>query len=85
MTKIIAKVISQKGTCVVGHKVGDEFIIDPLKTPGGMCPWAFYTVFPFAEPLQFGAVLPWEKDPNKAKVACPDADNPVIFELRKVD
>jgi uncharacterized repeat protein (TIGR04076 family) len=85
MTKIIAKVISQKGKCEAGHKVGDEFIIDPLKTPAGMCPWAFYTVFPFAEPLQFGGAFPWEKDPAKAKVACPDANNPVIFELRRVD
>ena len=29
MTKIIAKVISQKGICEAGHKVGDEFVIDP--------------------------------------------------------
>jgi uncharacterized repeat protein (TIGR04076 family) len=85
MTKIIARVISQKGKCEAGHKVGDEFLIDPLNTPAGMCPWAFYIIFLFAEPLQFGATFPWEKDPSKARVACPDADNPVIFELRRVD
>lgn len=84
MTKIIAKVISIKGECEAKHKVGDEFVIDPLKTPAGMCPWAFYALFPFAEPLQFGGSFPWEKEPTKAKVACPDANNPVIFELRKV-
>ena len=84
MTKIIARVISQKGECEAGHKVGDEFVIGQT-TPDGMCSWAFHTLFPFAEPLQFGATFPWEKDPSKAKVACPDADNPVIFELRKVD
>jgi len=84
MTKIIAKVISQKGTCYAGHKVGDEFVIDQT-TPAGMCSWAFYTLFPFAAPLQFGASFPWEKEPDKAKVACPDADNPVVFELRRVD
>ena len=84
MTKIIAKVISQKGTCGAGHKVGDEFAIGQT-TPDGMCSWAFYTLFPFAESLQFGGAFPWEKDPTKAKVACPDADNPVVFELRKVE
>lgn len=84
MTKIIAKVISQKGICGAGHKVGDEFVIGQT-TPEGMCSWAFYTLFPFAEPLQFGGKFPWEKDPKKAKVACPDADNPVVFELRRVD
>ena len=83
MDKIIAKVVSQKGTCVAGHRVGDEFEIDELKTPGGMCPWAFVALWPFAEPLRFGA-FPWEKDPSKARVACPDPDNPVVFELRKV-
>jgi uncharacterized repeat protein (TIGR04076 family) len=85
MTRIIAKIISQKGTCEAGHKVGEEFVIDTLKTPAGMCPWALYTLFPFAETLHFGGAFPWEKDPAKAKVACPDADNPVIFELRRVN
>ena len=84
MTQIIAHVVSQKGICEAGHKVGDEFIIGQ-KTPPGMCSWAFYTIFPFAEPLQFGASFPWEKDPSKASVACPDPDNPVIFELRRVE
>jgi uncharacterized repeat protein (TIGR04076 family) len=85
MTKIIARVISQKGVCESGHNVGDEFLIDPVKTPAGMCPWAFCTLFPFAEPLQFGGAFPWEKDHSKACVVCPDPDNPVVFELRRID
>ncbi|HAS04615.1 MAG TPA: hypothetical protein DCR71_02475 [Dehalococcoidia bacterium] len=48
-----------------------------------MCSWAFYTLFPFAEVLQFGGSLPWEKDPSKTTVACPDPDNPVVFELSR--
>jgi uncharacterized repeat protein (TIGR04076 family) len=83
MNKIIARVISQKGTCEAGHKVGDEFTIGQ-KTPSGICSWAYYTLFPFAEVLEFGGVFPWEADLNKATVACPDPTNPVIFELRKV-
>ena len=82
MTKIIARVISQKGTCEAGHKVGDEFEIGQT-TPRGLCSWAFVALFPFAEPLQFGSSFPWEKDPDKARVACPDPDNPVVFELRR--
>lgn len=84
MTRIIARVASQKGSCEAGHRVGDEFIIDPVKTPAGICPWALYTLFPFAEALQFGASFPWESGPDKARVACPDPDNPVVFELRRV-
>jgi uncharacterized repeat protein (TIGR04076 family) len=81
MSSVIAKVISQRGTCEAGRRVGDEFIIGQ-KTPHGICSWSFYTLFPFAEVLQFGGSFSWEKDQNKAIIACPDPANPVIFELR---
>jgi uncharacterized repeat protein (TIGR04076 family) len=84
MTEVIARVISQKGTCEAGHKVGDEFIIGQT-TESVMCSWAFYSLFPFAQVLQFGGSFPWEKDPDKATLACPDAGNPVVFELRRVE
>ena len=80
MADVIAKVISQKGTCEAGHKVGDEFVIGQ-STPTGMCSWAFYTLFPFAEVLQYGGSFPWEKA-GKAVIACPDPTNSVVFELR---
>ena len=82
MSEIIAKVISQKGTCAAGHKVGDEFAIGQ-KTSSGMCSWAFHALFPFAEVLQYGGSFPWEENPNKTTVAFPDPTNPVVFELRR--
>ncbi len=82
MSDVIAKVISQKGTCEVGHKVGDEFIIGQ-QTPPNLCSWAFHSLFPFAEVLQFDGAFPWEQDRDKATVACPDPANPVVFELRR--
>ena len=82
MYQVTACVVSQKGICEVGHKVGDEIVIEQC-TPTGMCSWAFYAIFPFAEVLQFGGKFPWEEDQNKTTVACPDPMNPVIFELRR--
>ncbi len=82
MAEIIVKIISQKGTCEAGHKIGDEFVIGD-KTQQGMCSWAFYTLFPFSEVLQYGGSFPWEKAPGTAIVACPDPDNPVVFELKR--
>ena len=34
--QVKVKVISQKGTCSAGHKVGDEFIVGDT-VPAGMC------------------------------------------------
>ena len=82
MSDIIAKVISQNGTCAAGHKVNDEFFIGH-NTPPNFCGWAFYTLFPFATVLRLGGSCYWSKDPNKTIVACPDALNPVIFELSR--
>jgi uncharacterized repeat protein (TIGR04076 family) len=81
--EVAARVISQKGHCELGHKVGDEFVIGG-KTPSGMCPWAFYTLFPFVSVLQFGGSFPWEDDRDKATVICPDPANPVVFELKRL-
>ena len=78
--KLVARVISQKGSCAAGHKVGDEFVISD-STPAGMCAWAFYSLFPFATVLMYGGSFPWENDPDKSLVACPDPVNPVVFEL----
>jgi len=60
--KIIAKVVSQKGTCQAGHRVGDEFVIGQT-TPEGMCSWAFSAVFPYAEALEFGGSFPGKAAP----------------------
>ena len=81
--EVLARVVSQKGTCALGHKVGDEFLIGH-RTPAGMCSFAFDAVFPFAAVLQFGGSFPWENDSDKTTLACPDPDNPVVFELRRL-
>ena len=83
MYDVACKVISQKGTCEAKHKVGDEWVIGN-KTPGGICFAAFNALFPFAQVLMFGGSFPWESDPDATIVACPDAENPVVFELRRL-
>lgn len=78
------KVIKQEGHCAAEHKVGDEFLI-ANKTPGGMCLSAFASLYPSLRVLQFGGSFPWAKDPESSEAACPDAANPVVFELRRVE
>ena len=81
--EVLVRVISQKGTCTLEHKVGDEWVIGK-KTPEGMCLSAFDALYPFARVLMFGGSFPWETDPDVTTVACPDAENPVVFELRRL-
>ena len=80
---VAVKVISQKGTCGAEHKVGDEWVIKG-KTPEGMCMEAVHTLFPNARVLMFGGSFPWATEPDVATIACPDAQNPVVFELRRL-
>ena len=81
--EVAVKVVSQKGTCAAQHKVGDEWVIGS-KTPGGICLGAFNVLLPSARVLTFGGVFPWETDPDVTTVACPDPENPVVFELRRL-
>ena len=77
------KVVSQKGTCGAGHKVGDKWTISS-KSPEGICLSALDVIFPSVRVLRFGGSFPWGKDKDVAVVACPDASNPVVFELRRL-
>lgn len=83
MYDVAVKVVSQKGTCAHEHKVGDEWVITG-KTPEGICLSAFHTLFPNIRTLMFGGLFPWSTDPDEATAACPDAANPVVFEIRRL-
>jgi uncharacterized repeat protein (TIGR04076 family) len=80
---VIAKVISQKGNCDAQHKVGDEFLLRVESTPAGLCSWAFNAMMPAVSALQFWGKIPGE-DTTKFQAVCPDANNPVVFELRRI-
>ncbi len=81
--KVVAKVISQTGRCDAGHKVGDEWVLEP-KTSEGICMGAYHAMYAYAFLLITGAPMPWGADPDVATAACPDEKNPVVFELRRI-
>ena len=82
--KIVARVISQKGHCVAGHQVGDEVVIEGQTIEGKICIHALYSFLPKVFALRYGAEFPWVDDPDLASHACPDAYNPVVFELQRI-
>ena len=80
---VLVRVVSQKGTCGNEHKVGDEWVISG-KTPEGICLSAFNVILPNVRVLRFGGSYPWDTDPDVTTMACPDAKNPVVFEVRRL-
>ena len=83
---VVVKVISQKGTCAAGHKVGDEWIISgkEFKTPQDICLYVFGSLYPIIMALKYGGTFPWATDPDAVPSACPDPDNPVVFEVKRL-
>ena len=81
--RVMCKVVDMTGGkhCDQGHFVGEEFEFKERGTD--MCVWALTAVFPMYTMLKYGGSFPWESDADTAHAACPDAGNPVVFELRR--
>jgi uncharacterized repeat protein (TIGR04076 family) len=82
--KVICRVIHQEGTCEFGHKVGDEVVFDGRTVQGEICFHALYSMMPKVFAMMYGAQFPWLKDGDVATHACPDAQNPLAFEVRRI-
>lgn len=85
MSKVEVTVKSQKGKCDFGHKVGDKIVFyDGKSIKGNICYSAMMIILPTVYALAYGAEFPWSKDKDIIVNACPDAENPVVFEIRRI-
>lgn len=84
ISAVVAKVKTQKGTCALGHKVGDTIRFTELGVEGKICIHALYSMMPAVFAMLYGAHFPWLEDPDIKTHACPDAANPVVFEISRV-
>ena len=80
---VTVKVISQKGSCGMGHKVGDEISIAEDGVKGKICIHALYSFLPKVFAMMYDSQFPWLEDLDVSTSACPDAYNPVIFEISR--
>jgi uncharacterized repeat protein (TIGR04076 family) len=80
---VTAKVISRKGTCVMGHKVGDTITFAEKEINGQICIHALYAILPKIFAMMYDARFPWLDNPDVSTSACPDAVNPVVFEISR--
>ena len=74
-----ATVISQKGNCGFGHEVGDKVYFDRRTIKGEICYNALFIILP-----RIWAMMRGLPEGVISNVACPDAINPVVFELKKI-
>ena len=84
ITAVEAKVKSIKGTCSLGHEVGDVVKFTEIGVEGKICIHALYSMIPGVFAMMFEAQFPWLEDPDKKTHACPDAFNPVMFEIKRI-
>ncbi len=83
MYNVEITVISQKGKCGVGHKVGDKWIVGST-TPGGICLSAYHTMESAIDVLKYGGSFPWSQEPDISYAICPDPGNPVVFQIKRL-
>ena len=79
---VTIKLISQDRPCFAGHKVGDEWTFDG-QLPAGICPSAWYAIYPYLLTMANGGAFPWQDDPNVNVISCPDHLVHNTFELRR--
>lgn len=82
--EVIVTVKSVKGQCALEHFEGEQFRLGH-KTPGGMCPSAYVAMYPSVKALQLGGQFPWDDDPGRTEICCPEPTNSVVFEIRRVE
>lgn len=82
------RVVSREGICAAGHVEGETFLIpgdsERFETQG-ICLHALATMMPKILALRYGASFPWAAPDGAVTHACPDPDNPCVFELRALD
>ena len=82
---IEVKVISQTGSCACGHKVGDTWIVAAKTPEPGICATALCSMLDKIRILRYGGRFTYKENPIITTSACPDAENPVVFQIRRME
>jgi len=81
---VVVTVKSVKGTCHFGCKVGDKVYFDGRGVKGDICYSALMAMLPKVYAMRYGAEFPWAKDKDVIQNVCPDPENPVVFEIKRI-
>ena len=81
--KVVAKVIETKSDCTIGMKLGDEFELSTHKC-GNFCGLFYSNIAGWVKTLQFGGTFPVGDNPDIQVWDCPNPQNRVRVELKRV-
>ena len=84
MSVVKVTVKSQKGKCAFGHKVGDKIVFDGKSMKGNICYSALMVLLPKVYAMRYGVEFPWAENKDAICNACPDPENPVVFEIHRL-
>jgi len=84
MSIVEVNVKSVKRKCGFGHRVGDKIVFDGKSVKGNICYGALMVVLPNVYAMQYGVEFPWAENKDVICNACPDAENPVVFEIKRL-
>lgn len=72
-----------KGHCAAGQQPGDRATFEGMNFGGRLCIHALVSMMGKVFAMQQGIHFGWLADPDLATHACPDAANPVTYEIRR--
>ena len=81
--KVMAKIVDMQSDCTIGMKPGDEFELSVHKC-GEFCGYFYHNIQGWVKTLQFGGVFPVGDDPDVQMWECPNSNNRVQVELRRI-
>ena len=85
--KLVGTILSVKGDCTAGHKVGEKIELtlwDPEKARRAppLCVFFYNMIFPYLAVLQFGGEL--EENKDSFQMSCSDPINLVTIEVKRI-
>jgi len=71
--------------CEFGLKEGDKIYFDGRTIKGEICYGALLNILPDINSMRWGVNFPWAKENGDViEIACPDPENPTVFEIRRI-
>jgi uncharacterized repeat protein (TIGR04076 family) len=81
MKHLEGEILSVKGECGAGHRVGEKLKIGCWDT-GGLCGFFYHDIFPNLNVMQFDGKYPWGPA-DEMILECPDRQNAVSMRIRR--